>query len=427
MPSTQLPNIGLYKGWSLNDKNWGDEMNANLCKLDAMVAVGVTGQIATADLPVTGNQGEQYLLTDTNEIATFQGGVWLKCPIPKGLPILDCASGVMFTFDGASVVPMEVNIPEASVADVLAGVPDLFVTSEVLCDSLNDIFGAGVITGIVPPTAPPAPKELPIYCDTVAGVTYVWDGAAWVSKEAAEPDFTITYDEAGAGAASADLFVKTGPDGCIDSKLVKRYPTYATTTAYETALGGAGNLVGGERMYDPALGLPVYYNAITGQWEKEVAEPLKKAVYSATQAAQTFQHNVAQTVIYGTPVIDDFGGSMAANGIWTVPAGCDGCYIVEYSVGVTFTTTVVTGSAMQAILFKNGNRESVGDRQFWDQIGAVGTVNHSHTLRGTAIVDLAVGDTLNVDFYQVTSANLTMGLDGSVDDSSFRLLYLGRR
>lgn len=430
MPSTQLPKLGLYKGWSLNEKGWDQEMNANLCKLDAMVAVGVTGQVATADLPVAGNQGEQFLLVDTNEIATFQGGAWLKCPIPKGLPILDCASGTMYTFDGASVIPMEVNIPEAAVADVLAGVPDLFVTSEVLCNSLNDIFGAGVITGAVAPTAAPGPKELPIYCDTVTSLVYVWDGAAWVSKEAAEPPFTITYDEAGAGSASADLFVKTTADGCIDDNLVKGFPEYATTTAYETAIGGAGNLTGGERMYDPVTGVPLYYNAITASWEPMVSEPIKKAYYLANGGgAQTFNSNVTQAVLWNNTIYTDFPGAMDAAGAFTVPAGCDGCYMVEWNVGLNIATSIDFQTGTNSNLVLNTLDYQASSAGYWLEHGTANvTRTHIWSMPGVAILDLAVGDVLEVTAYQVnTPSGATFSLLGTEKYTNFRIIYLGRR
>lgn len=430
MPSTQLPKLGLYKGWSLNEKGWDQEMNANLCKLDAMVAVGVTGQVATADLPVSGNQGEQYLLTETNEIATFQGGAWLKCPIPKGLPILDCAAGSMYTFDGASVVPMVTEIPKASVADVLAGVPDLFVDALTLCDSFNDIFGAGVITGIVPPTAAPGPKELPIYCDTVTSQLYAWDGAAWVTKSPAEPPFTITYDEAGAGAASADLFVKTNAAGCIDPKLVKGYPTYPSTTAFETAIGGAGNLVGGERMYDPALGVPVYYNAVTGTWEPETREPLKKAHYNVDGGPnQVFNNAVAQDVLWTNTLIDDFGGGMNAAGTWTVPAGCDGCYLITYETLISVFTAINMQGGSNNALWVNGVLCSTGTGEYWVARETAG-VQRSHLFisNGATTLDLAVGDQLKVSIYQInTPSGLAMGLNNAKSWSSFKIMYLGRR
>lgn len=61
MPTTNQPNIGLHAGWTANEANWGDKMNANLRAIDTLMQSRVLS--SALDTPPGGAaEGDAYVI-----------------------------------------------------------------------------------------------------------------------------------------------------------------------------------------------------------------------------------------------------------------------------------------------------------------------------------------------------------------------------
>lgn len=69
MPTTTQPNIGLHAGWTANEGNWGDKMNANLRAIDTLMQASVISANLTAP-PGGVSEGATFI------IGPAAGGDW---------------------------------------------------------------------------------------------------------------------------------------------------------------------------------------------------------------------------------------------------------------------------------------------------------------------------------------------------------------
>jgi hypothetical protein len=84
MPGAALQNVGLIAGWVLGEEPWGDEMNANLRALDALIQGRVLDKDLTAP-PGAPAAGDAYIVgaaatgdwaTHDGKIARYSGTAW---------------------------------------------------------------------------------------------------------------------------------------------------------------------------------------------------------------------------------------------------------------------------------------------------------------------------------------------------------------
>lgn len=74
MPGAAQPNVGVYQGWTDLEDGWGDQMNANLRALDALVQARVADK-DLADPPASPSNGDAYIVAGSGTGAwAGQGG-----------------------------------------------------------------------------------------------------------------------------------------------------------------------------------------------------------------------------------------------------------------------------------------------------------------------------------------------------------------
>lgn len=69
MPGVAQPNLGLVQGYAALEDNWGDPMNANLRRLDALAQGAVVSRILTGP-PASPTDGDTYI------VGPSPGGLW---------------------------------------------------------------------------------------------------------------------------------------------------------------------------------------------------------------------------------------------------------------------------------------------------------------------------------------------------------------
>lgn len=116
MASAQLPNLGLEAGWTPQsgstpgETGWGEEMNANLKMLDALIQLSVLS--VTANAPVVTANGTRYCVPASGATGAFAGhatqvavrvnGVWEFWSPRVGWLAHNQADDKMYRFNGSA-------------------------------------------------------------------------------------------------------------------------------------------------------------------------------------------------------------------------------------------------------------------------------------------------------------------------------------
>lgn len=129
-----------------------------------------------------------------------------------------------------------------------------------------------------------------------------------------------------------------------------------------------------------------------------------------TATAQSFTTGATTTINYGTLVLDADSHVTTPTTAWTWTTKVAGQYLALASVLMASTTNWALGEAGSLNLHKNGTITSSLDR--FDSINSSVTGQFMR-LKGCDVVDLAVGDTIDIRLRQDSGANLALHGDAN--------------
>ena len=173
MPTTTQPNIGLQAGWSANEANWGDKMNANLRAIDTLMQARVISSTLSAP-PGGVSEGDTFI------IAAAPGGDWSG----RATQI------ARWSVTGLTTPAWEYFLPKIGwiVWDLGLGLPRRFTASGWVIGSTNV---AGV-EGLEQALLAKAPAAVPVVDVTVTALTLALGHAGSVVRIETATAATVT-------------------------------------------------------------------------------------------------------------------------------------------------------------------------------------------------------------------------------------------
>lgn len=112
MTQTTGPNLGLIFGWDDGDSGWGQSLNLNLKKLDAITGLSV---ISFVNAPPSAVEGDRFIVGGSPSgafsghpwhVAAYSGGEWAFYPPSSGVSALNMADHKRYEWiNGAWAVP----------------------------------------------------------------------------------------------------------------------------------------------------------------------------------------------------------------------------------------------------------------------------------------------------------------------------------
>ena len=225
------PRFGIFSKYGIGDKDWGDEVNTNFCRIDQLMHICVDG---IGPLPVSGTPGQQWI-DPAGNLNTWITG-WEALPPRCGMTAWENNGRCMYVYDGSTWVDLTVIIQNKlaisgqAVADAIATDPAMF-------------YGFNV--GGTPPTGAPQSPFFPFHVNTSMTPNiisaYDYTTGSWTMLN--EPSAVLS-----GGAPQSGFLPRAGGDGKIDESWLDL-----------TAIAGAiGSVAGGSLAQSgvPPLGDP---------------------------------------------------------------------------------------------------------------------------------------------------------------------------
>lgn len=357
------PRFGITSKYKLKENNWGEALSRDLCKIDQLFHLAVSG---TGALPSSAANGTQWI-DPAGNLQTYVNG-WQECPSKKGMLALNCATGTFMFYDGSSWQGL---LDGQAIQDAINNDP---------CGVYALNSGAGAPSGN--PTNP-----FPFYVDTSTTPNAVWvfdcNNGLWYMLGGQH--FEISPGTAGASPASnaagvldnswfdcidvggtatqAAKLVKTNSDGYVDHSLL--VATYADDA---TALAAGINQPGCSYFNSTDECEYIYVSDICDGTPGFVAKSTSdELLHLRDTAGFSVPHNSQVPFIFNDVVEDDCGLYDPVTGTITIKK--DGVYAITYQVQL-----FQTGGGFSHLL--EVNLQSPG---FWGYDGNQYNVNVPHT------------------------------------------------
>ena len=176
MPTTNQPNIGLHAGWTANEANWGDKMNANLRAIDTLMQSRVLS--SALDTPPGGAaEGDAYV------IPSSASGAWSG----------QASKIARWSVAGMVAPGWEYYTPKVGwiVWDILAALPMRY-TATGWESGLTTIAGVAGLSGAL---IAKAPSEVPVVNSVTSTLTFALEHAGAVVRQSNAAAITDTIPD----------------------------------------------------------------------------------------------------------------------------------------------------------------------------------------------------------------------------------------
>lgn len=101
MPAQNSPFVEAKYGWDFGESNWNGGMDENLLKFSFLFDRNIDGIVSTLPVPV---EGAAYFLTTDKRLYFSTNGSWFSTVTPKWFLVTMKSTGVVYEFDGTSMV-----------------------------------------------------------------------------------------------------------------------------------------------------------------------------------------------------------------------------------------------------------------------------------------------------------------------------------
>jgi len=239
----------------------------------------------------------------------------------------------------------------------------------------------------------------------------VWDGSAWQEVSAALPYNPVHSAQASMPSTAVDGQIWLDTDGTTaDVQYIPKSLTSSTgdiiyaSSANTPARLGIGST---DQILKVSGGVPVWGSASSTFVGCRLTNSVAQTVANSTRTALTFDTESFDT--------DGFHSTSSNTSRITIPSGKAGKYLV--TAGVTFAGPNATG-AREVYLFKNAG--------FYSQVFTLGSSAGSSGTGISDIIDLAVGDYIEIRVEQATGGSLDIrGNNWGTGATFFGATYLG--